>query len=199
MKIVEVGLELDKPVEFYINMLINTGLENTFNCNTHDVYYTNIKTFKGLTENEIKQSCVRIRRLNGFGGTKLHPVTSFMREISNYKIFDNLWENKFLIKDEQIEYYENKLRLAGWEKVFDTKKIDYQFANGIQLQVIENVGLLVYYAQRKYAGLDEEKQFELLRSDLQQFGFNFKDKLGVDKLKTIYYNKKCYSKAQDIS
>ena len=196
---IEVGLALDKPVEFYIKMLKDNGLENTFNCNTRDIYYTNLKTFDGLTEQEIKYNCVRLRILDGIDGTRFHPATSFERKVQNYKIFDKSAEkNKFHVTDEELIEYESKLLQAGWKKIFDTKKTDYQFENGIQLQVIENVGLLVYYADIKYAGLDLEKQFELLYKDLEQFGFTFIHKLGVDKLKTLYYNKKHCSKFQDI-
>jgi hypothetical protein len=198
MKIVEVGIELDKPIEYYLNMLVKQGLENTFNCNTHDIYYTNKENFNGLTENQIKNSCVRIRNLKGINGTKFNLKTSFMCEICNYNIFDNLAENRFLIKEQQIKEFENKMLLAGWKKVFDTKKVDYQFSNGIQLQDIENVGNLVYYCgPKQYYELDEEKQYELLVNELKNYGFTFKKLPGLDKLKTLYYNKKCYSKNQN--
>ena len=47
MEIVEVGIKLS----------------NDFNVKTHDIYYTN-KNLDNLTENEIKNSCIRLRSCN---------------------------------------------------------------------------------------------------------------------------------------
>ena len=197
MKIVEVGLELDKNANFYNKMLLKKNIENVFNCKTHNTYWTNVKDFNNLTENEIKRSCVRIRILDGVGGTKFNSVSSFMRKVSNYKIFDNLSKDNFSINDNQIKDLEKKFLLAGWEKIFDTKKTDYQYSNGVQLQVIEKIGLLVYYAKKDYFELDEEMQYKLLVRDLKELGFHFKNEIRLDKLRTLHYCKKCFSKNQN--
>ena len=38
--LVEVGFILDKPLEYYEKLLNNNGLENTWNNEIHDTYYT---------------------------------------------------------------------------------------------------------------------------------------------------------------
>ena len=59
--IVEVGMKLDKSLRYYKNVLENNGLSQVFKFKTHDVYYTKEKSFDALSENQIKNSCVRIR------------------------------------------------------------------------------------------------------------------------------------------
>lgn len=49
-------------------MLIKHGLTLNFACVTHDLYYTKETNFDGMTENEIKNSCVRIRKLESMIG-----------------------------------------------------------------------------------------------------------------------------------
>ena len=63
MEIVEVGIKLSKNFSYYDNFLKNNGFYNDFNVKTHDIYYTN-KKLDGLSENEIKNSCIRLRSCN---------------------------------------------------------------------------------------------------------------------------------------
>ena len=61
--VVEVGLLLDKDIEYYEELLKFNGAELVFECETHDKYWTN-KSYDELavlTENQIKNSCVRLR------------------------------------------------------------------------------------------------------------------------------------------
>ena len=60
MNVVEVGFKLDNDFNNYHNLLIKNGFINNFNCNTRDIYYTN-KNLDNMTENEIKNNCIRIR------------------------------------------------------------------------------------------------------------------------------------------
>jgi len=60
MLIVEVGFKLDKYYKYYDNLLKRNGLNNDFNVITHDIYYTN-KKLDRLTEDEMKNSCIRLR------------------------------------------------------------------------------------------------------------------------------------------
>ena len=60
MLIVEVGFKLVKDYIYYDNLLKKNGLNNDFNVITHDIYYTN-KKLDGLTEVEMKNSCIRLR------------------------------------------------------------------------------------------------------------------------------------------
>ena len=166
--VVEVGMKLDKNLNFYRKMLKNNGLKEVFKCTTHDIYYTKEKSFDNLTENQIKNSCIRIR----------NPKKEDKIKIQNLQ--DN-----------------------GYYKVFDTVKKDYHYANDkmksrIQLQVIKNIGLVVYYDNPDYYKLSLNEQRKMLLNELNSYGFSFKpNDLGIDKLRTLYYSKELFSKNQN--
>lgn len=166
--ILEVGMLLDKNFSFYNKMLKNNGLKQVFKCTTHDIYFTKEKSFDGLSENQIKNSCIRIR----------NPKKCDKDKIAN------------LLKD-------------GYHKVFDTIKKDYHYQNStmksrVQLQKIKNIGLVVYYDNPDYYNLPEEEQRLSLLKELNSYGFSFSEQdLGIDKLRSLYYNKKLYSKNQN--
>ena len=73
MNIVEVGFLLKDDLSYYDNLLKNHCLINDNNVITHDIYYTN-KELIGLSEKEIKDSCIRLRSCNN----------------DNYKVQNNL-------------------------------------------------------------------------------------------------------------
>lgn len=188
MQIVEVGIKLDKDFEYYNKMMKNNGLVNDFKVVTHDLYYTN-KDLNGMSENEMKNSCIRLRSCNN----------------ENYKVQNNLISG-FDIKEvsgDGLEVLESKLSSFGYNKVFDTTKKDFHYSKDslsgkIQLQEIENVGLIVYYDNEDYYGLDLDVQRKRLIDDLNSCGFSFNyDTLGLDKLRTLYYEKEMYSKNQN--
>ncbi len=59
----------------------------------------------------------------------------------------------------------------------------------VQLQQIENIGLIVYYR----FGLDTQRK--MLIDELNSYGFNIKyESVSLDKLRTFYYVKELYSK-----
>lgn len=156
-----------------------------------------------MSENEIKESCVRFRYSKGFGGT-LYQNDSFPRSgFQNYLIFDNLADDSFACSMEDIDKFEEEFKRHYWSRVFDTKKKDYQYVIGdmksrIQLQQIENVGLLVYCDNPDYYYLSVEKQRIALIDELNSYGFEIDHKtLGLDKLRTLYYKKECFSKNQN--
>ena len=60
--ILEVGMKLDKNITYYHDILTQKGLELDFACITHDIYYTKAN-LDGITENEMKNACVRIREV----------------------------------------------------------------------------------------------------------------------------------------
>ena len=66
MLVVELGLYLDKPYIYYENLLKEHGLKCVFECETHDMYYTNndFSNIDKMTEKEIKDACIRVRRVN---------------------------------------------------------------------------------------------------------------------------------------
>lgn len=68
----------------------------------------------------------------------------------------------------------------------------------VQLQQIEDIGLLVYYANKDHYEFDLETQRKKLIDELNLYGFNFSyDILGLDKLRTLYYKKEMFSKNQN--
>jgi hypothetical protein len=178
--VVEVGMPLDKSLIYYHDMLIRKGLKMQFACVTHDLYYTKEK-LDGLTENQMKKACVRLRNLEGVIGKNKDPKADL----------------------ETIKKQENELIAKGYKKVFDTIKFDFQYylegmSSYIQLQDIKDVGLLLYYDNDRYYELSLDEQRKALFDELNSYGFNFKETdMGLDKLRTLYYGKPMYSKNQN--
>ena len=92
--IVELGLLLDKDIEYYDKIMQKAGGENVFNCETHDLYWTNKKhsELEKMTENQIKKSCVRFRMVSKFGGTCFNGDFNMSFSFDNCKIFDSATE-----------------------------------------------------------------------------------------------------------
>lgn len=179
---VEIGMLLTKNIKYYHDILIEHEFYLSFACTTHDLYYTKENNFENMSEKQIKDSCIRIRKLDAFFG-----------------------ENKDkTLSENEIKIQENNLLKQGYHKVFDTIKLDFQYKkpgwqnNYLQLQNIKDVGLLVYWTNPTFYHLSEQTQRKKLLKELNSFGFCFKEnELGLDKLKTLYYNKKMYSKNQN--
>lgn len=188
MLVVEVGIKLDKSFEYYDDILKGNGLINDYQVVTHDIYYTN-QGLEGLSENEMKKACIRLRSCDD----------------GDFIVQNNLIDNltiKEVLKDD-LKSFESLLESFGYKKVFDTKKEDFHYCkegmqNKIQLQKIDDVGLLVYYDNKDYYRFDLDKQRKLLIDELNLYGFDFSyDVLGLDKLRTLYYKKEMYSKNQN--
>lgn len=198
----EVGFLLDKDLDFYRDLLVGHGALNVYVCETRDIYWSN-KDFKGMSENEIKNSCVRFRQVKGLGGTLYDKENTVMSGFQNYLIFDNLAEDRFRCPEEDLHLFEDKFDKYCWKRVFDTKKIDYQYVIGnmksrIQLQEIDNIGLVLYYDNPDYYDLEVDEQRNKLIDELNSYGFNFGyNELGIDKLRTLYEGKFCFSKNQN--
>lgn len=178
--IVEVGMPLDKNLMYYHDKLISHGLKLVFSCITHDLYFTK-EDLNGLTENQIKNACIRIR---------------YTETLTNIKKKRNTDEKLNLKK-------EKKLLEEGFVLAFDTIKFDFQYqkdgmANRVQLQDIKDIGLICYYDNAEYYDLPLEKQRNLLLNELNSYGFDFKETdLGIDKLRTLFYGKKMFSMNQN--
>jgi len=174
--VVEIGMKLDNNLIYYHKRLIENGFQLVYSCVTRDIYYTK-RDLKGLTEKEMKDACERIRY-----------CFVLNKEIKNNVELEKQADN--LIKD-------------GYSLQFDTTKFDYHYSNGkikgrIQIQDIENIGLLVYYDNPEYYGYSLQEQRKLLINELNSYGFKFSEKnLGLDKLRTLYYNKYMYSENQN--
>ena len=184
MLVVEVGFKLNNTLDYYDKLLKMNGLVNDFNVVTHDIYYTN-KDLNNLSENEMKNSCIRLRSCNN----------------EKYTIQNNLI-SELDVKEidlDKLKEFETKLSHFGYKKVFDTLKKDHHYYKDgmnskVQLQEIDNIGLLVYYDNSNYYEYDLDTQRKKLIDELNSYGFNFNyDELGLDKLRTLYYGKECTS------
>ena len=188
MLIVEVGFKLEKSFEYYDKLLEDNGLINDFNATTHDLYYTN-KQLDGLSEKEMKKACIRLRSCNN----------------EDYKVHNELLSelNINIVKKESLKEFENELLKYDYKKVFDTIKKDHHYYKDgmnskVQLQEIDNIGLLVYFDNSNYYEYDLETEREKLIDELNLFGFNINyETLGLDKLRTLYYKKDMFSKNQN--
>ena len=107
--VVEVGMELDKHLIYYHNMLVSHGLTLSFACITHDIYYTK-ENLDGLSENQMKNACIRLRRVN---------------------------KDKN-VEDEEIKAKEKELVSKGYRKVFDTIKLDFMSLPSIYKDILED-------------------------------------------------------------
>ncbi len=199
---VELGFKLKNDFNYYDNLLKDNGFINYNTVLTHDIYYTN-RDLKDLSENEMKNACIRLRITEGFGGS------DFVGKSNKSYRFQNV-DNFVVTKNNQKELSLNevnenilKIESKGYKKVFDTKKVDYQYSIGnmksrIQLQDISDVGLLLYYDNPDYYELPLDEQRNKLIDELNSYGFDFNyDTLGLDKLRTLYYKKEMFSKNQN--
>ena len=84
--IVEVGMKLDKNLNHYKRLLKRNGLEQVFKCITHDIYFTKEKSFDGFTENQIKNTCIRIRNPKKEDKIKIQGLINK----GYYKVFDTI-------------------------------------------------------------------------------------------------------------
>ena len=202
MIVVEVGFKLNKNIKYYEEILSSHNAINRFNCKTHDIYWTN-KNLENMTENEMKNSCIRLRITEGFGGVDFSGVSKKSYRFQNADNFIVNKDNQKELTLEEVNEYIKKIENNGYVKVFDTSKVDYQYSIGdmksrIQLQDIENVGLLIYYDNPDYYELPLDNQRNALINELNSYGFDFDyNTLGLDKLRTLYYKNEMYSKNQN--
>ncbi len=202
MIVVEVGFKLNENIKYYEEILSSHNAINRFNCKTHDIYWTN-KNLENMTENEMKNSCIRLRITEGFGGIDFSGVSKISYRFQNVDNFIVNKDNQKELTLEEVHEYIKKIENNGYVKAFDTSKVDYQYSIGdmksrIQLQDIENIGLLIYYDNPDYYELPLDVQRNALINELNSYGFDFDyDTLGLDKLRTLYYKKEMYSKNQN--
>lgn len=191
--IVEIGMLLDNEIEYYQKLLEKQGAETVFCVETHDLYYTNNTRaeLEKMTEKQIKDSCVRLRECWAFGGSEFSGDLEEKYSASNYKLFDEKKKDSFKFKNSELKKYIKTLEDAGWLLFFDTFKRDYQYKLGdmksrIQLQEIDNIGLVLYYDNPDYYNMPEDVQRKSLIDELNSYGFDFDyAEPGIDKLKTL--------------
>lgn len=197
MEIVEIGILLHKPLEYYDELLTNAGAYNVFNCATHDVYWT-FHSLHGMTEKQMKSACIRYRQCTNLASDRPGPAV-----MQNYPMADKKSVGEFFVPTETLEAFDKGLQAQGYMKVFDTRKFDYQYATAsmrsrIQLQQIDGIGLVVYYDNPDYYHLRTDEQRLALIRELNTFGFEIPEsQMGVDKLRTLYTGELCYSANQN--
>ena len=194
--VVEVGLLLDRPQEYYEAILQQHGARLMFACQTHDVYWSKHQ-FINMTEAQIKSACVRYRSVTRQGDEKEHT------SLQNDKIVNAAFAVELpSIKNYTLSELEKFFYKIGWRKVFDTTKTDYQFKIGnmkscLQLQNIEGIGLLLYYDNPDLYYLPETEQRKALIDELNTYGFYFDyNTPGVDKLRSLHTGQLCFSMNQ---
>ena len=162
MIVVEVGFKLNENIKYYEDILFSHNAINRFNCKTHDIYWTN-KNLENMTENEMKNSCIRLRITEGFGGVDFSGVSKISYRFQNVDNFIVNKDNQKELTLDEVNEYIKEIENNGYVKVFDTSKVDYQYSIGdmksrIQLQDIDNVGLLLYYDNPDYYELPLDDQ-----------------------------------------
>ena len=203
--IVEIGFLLENNLDFYENILEKSGADKVFECETHDRYWTN-KNYDeliNLTENQIKKSCVRLRECSSYDS--VHCVQSNPSfHFDNCKIFDKNLKDIIKLQDNsEIKNYISKLEENGWYLIFDTFKRDYHYATSemksrIQLQEIDDIGLVLYYDNPDYYKMPENLQRESIIDELNGYGFNFNyNEQDIDKLRTRLTGQTCFSLNQN--
>lgn len=203
--IVELGLLLDKDIEYYNEIMQKAGGENVFNCETHDMYWTNKKhaELEKMTENQIKKSCVRFRMCSKFGGTCFDGDFNMSFSFDNFNIYDSLADDRFSCDMEEFKKIQEEMEANGWYLIFDTFKVDYQYKIGdmqsrLQFQEIDRIGMVLYYDNPEYYDFTPERQKDALLDELNSYGFNFdKDVQGIDKLRTLLTGQNCFSDNQN--
>ena len=203
--IVELGLLLDKDIEYYDKIMQKAGGENVFNCETHDLYWTNKKhsELEKMTENQIKKSCVRFRMVSKFGGTCFDGDFNMSFSFDNFNIYDSLADDRFSCDMDEFKKIQEEMEANGWYLIFDTFKVDYQYKIGdmqsrLQFQEIDRIGMVLYYDNPEYYDFTPERQKDALLDELNSYGFNFdKDVQGIDKLRTLLTGQNCFSDNQN--
>ena len=111
-----------------------------------------------------------------------------MEEISsNYDSKKNRIKTNKDKSKQLIKILENN----GFYLIFDTFKVDSHYVIGniksrIQLQEIDNIGLVLYYDNPDYYQMPENLQRKSLIDEINSYGFDFKyDEMGIDKLRTL--------------
>ena len=188
MNEVEVAFKVKQKQSKCEKLLKQAGYKLFWKAKTHDVYFSNKKLTKEMSEQELKFACVRIRCSNGG------------YSVDNFNIYNLNKENKFKCSKEETLKIEKQLEEDGFVKVFDTSKTDYVYLKNKschQLQNIEGIGLLDYYYDEDIFDKPENEQFRFLTQEMHNLGFELEYEEGVDKLRTLLSKKLCFSKNQN--
>lgn len=200
--IVEVGILLDKDLQYYQELLSKAGAENVFYTETHDKYWTNKKfdELAEMSENQIKMSCIRVRG-NGlnFSETDESLLKNIKFSVENSNLFNYKNSDHEKLSKKKLDKFIDEIEKDGWYLIFDTFKVDYHYQiNGmksrIQIQEIDDIGLVLYYDNPDYYDMPEQLQWKSLIDELNSYGFDFQyNEPGIDKLRTLLFGYGQYS------
>lgn len=185
---VEAGFKVKESKEEAEKILLENGFVNTFKtAKTRDVYFGKNVDFCGKSEEEIKRSLVRLRGFETFENLQLLD-----KEFS---------EGKNKVDFKKAFEICGRLFANGFDVVFDTEKTDWIYKKGRcwhQLQDIKDIGLVdyVYNEEIFNKGYSEDEQFELLRQQMKDLGFTLEYELGIDKLRSLYFDEIKFSTNQ---
>lgn len=174
---VEAGFKIRERKEEAEKILLDNGFVNTFKtAHTRDIYLGKDIKFDGKSEEEIKRSMVRLRGFETFENLQL--------------LGEEYPEGKYKADFKTALDICNKLLANGFEVIIDTEKTDWVYKKGRcwhQLQEIKGIGLVDYVYNEEIfdKGYSEEKQFDLLHTQMTDLGFHLEYDLGIDKLRTL--------------
>lgn len=202
---VEVGLIMPNDINYYIQLLKNNNnviFEQTIE--TWDSYYTNID-LNGLSEKEMKDSCIRNRNVVFYGKTldkNKYNKSPISYRLQNLKLIN---KDDVILTKAELDDALKQLDKLGFKKnnQLTTHKIDYQIQlnnmkSVLQFQLIDNIGLVLYYDNPDYYDLPEKEQRDKIIVELNSYGLDIdKDQLGIDKLRTLFYKENKYSLNQN--
>ena len=185
---IEVGFKIKEDKWEAEKILLENGFVNTFKtAHTRDIYFGKDVNFENESEEEIKNSLVRCRGCSLF---------------ENLELLDpSLPEGKVNVDFKTAYSYFTRLFNEGYDVVIDTEKTDWIYKKGNcyhQLQEIKGIGLVDYVYNKEIfgLGLNEDQQFQLLKSQMKELGFHLEYELGIDKLRTLYHDELKFSKNQ---
>lgn len=166
MIIVEVGIKLNNTLSYYDKLLKQHGAKNIFNCETHDIYYTN-KNLDGLTENQMKNACIRFRNHKSISNEEQDLINQ-----GYAKVFDTIKsDHHYVIGDMKSVIQLQEIKDIGLLVYYDNP--DY------------------------YNLSEDEQWNKLIEElNSYGFEFD-KNTVGLDKLRTLYYGKEMFSKNQN--
>ncbi len=185
---VEVGFKIKNSLLESEKILLDNGYEEYFKTQTHDIYYSKV-SMEGLTERQMKENCIRLR----------HSGKFFYFE--NMHLLNEKYDRKVHITFKDLRDYLNELYDNGFDVVFDTYKTDWVYtkgSKGCQLQDIKDIGLLNYHFDQDITDLPSDEQFNILKNNLLEMGFELEYEYGIDKLSSLYYGKLVFSKDQNV-
>lgn len=185
---IEVAFKINETKEEAEKILLEKGFVNIFKtAHTRDIYFGKNIDFQDKTEEEIKNSLIRLRGVSLF---------------ENLQLLDKSFpEGKVYVDFKTAFSYVDRMFKEGYDVIFDTEKTDWIYERGKcwhQLQHIKDIGLLdyVYSAEIAEMGYSEEDQFEILKKQMEDLGLHLEYELGVDKLRSLYYKEIKFSKNQ---